>query len=369
MPDIFGKNQVDYSHYNALENAGNDVTSYIASRAERLSVNPHDFNALGTADHTAAAQDAQATLGYLTNNLEAMSAVVEMIIYDNYSLNELFPINTNIPRGATTYSKRVLDGYGMGRFVDDMAGDAPGVGIEQTKQSWDLYEGAAIASWGERDIEGAMFSGLPLETSMIEEGVNASLRHIDEVGLKGDVKRGLTGLTNLAAAANPTGDQVKLVSVAKTIAASTGDEIIELMRSNIGAIIEDTVGILGRNIQADLGVYLPISQYNKVVSTPRAPENDKSIWTFVQESNPWSILNGRAVSLHAVPDLKGAGASNVDRMVIAVKSPRVFEMAVQSMPMLYRIDHIGLRYNAYIRYCIGGLEVMRPLGVRYVDSV
>ena len=115
MPDIFGREVMDYPQY-AYAHEAKVLDGYLENQKAVYGGHGHDFKALGEkfgvriTDFEANAQSA----GYVTNNLQAVQAVIEEIMYTDYRLDEFVPILTDIPEGAAAYTYRVMDRTGQG---------------------------------------------------------------------------------------------------------------------------------------------------------------------------------------------------------------------------------------------------------------
>ena len=151
--------------------------------------------------------------------------------------------------------------------------------------------------------------------------------------------------------------------------ADTSENIRDVITTAIGAVIEDTMEVFGRTIRSGLTVYLPVAQFNRITSEPIGDNSDKSIWQYVQQHNPWMEYTGMAPMLRAVIELKGAGPSDADRMIVAVNDRRVMEMAVPIMPRILTTINKGYSICAPMEYKMSGLNVKRPNTIRYYDGV
>ena len=112
MADIFGKTPDDYRFRrdSARGKERSNATRPACQSARMPAAHPrHDFNALGSGvpkEYHRAADDAQA-LGFLTNNLLAIQAAVDEVLYNAYRLPMFVHLNTGVPEGADTYGVRI----------------------------------------------------------------------------------------------------------------------------------------------------------------------------------------------------------------------------------------------------------------------
>lgn len=377
MPDIFGRESHQYSHIRSMQEAG-IWEDQRRLRAAEFGGQPHDFNALGRADgdiRRAAnpEQNAQA-FGYLTNNIQAIHSMMEEILYTGFRLPEFIPLVTDVPEGAATYAYRVVDRAGLGQFIDNDGTSAPSANVGVRLVPYGLEYAGIIPEWTMEDLRRAMLAGVPLDTETVEAGMQGAMDHIEIIGLLGDKDRGFKGLTNLKTGAGAvtlytstsSGDlAVKDFDHANT----TAEQIRAFVTAAINQVISSTAEVFGRTIRSGLTIYLPIDQFNIITSDPIGDNADRSIWQYIQLHNSWTEYTGETPRLKAVQELKGAGGSNTDRMVVAVNDRRVMEMAIPIYPRILTTINKGYTVCSPMEYKISGLNVKRPTTIAYFDGI
>jgi len=379
MPDIFGRESHQYSHIRAMQDAG-IWEDQRRLRAAEFGGQPHDFNALGRADgdiRRAAnpEQNAQA-FGYLTNNIQAIHSMMEEILYTQFRLPEFIPLVTDVPEGAATYAYRVVDRAGLGQFIDNDGTSAPSANVGVRLVPYGLEYAGIIPEWTMEDLRRAMLAGVPLDTETVDAGMQGALDHIEVVGLLGDKDRGFLGLTNLKTSGagavtlyNSTSSDTTLRPVDFSADATEAEHIRAFMTAAINQVISNTAEVFGRTIRSGLTIYLPIDQFNIITSKPIGDDANKSIWQYIQLHNAWSEYTGETPMLKAVQELKGAGASNSDRMIVAVNDRRVMEMAIPIYPRILTTINKGYTVCSPMEYKISGLNVKRPTTIAYFDGI
>lgn len=379
MSDIFGKEAHDYQHLEAARRNGM-LAEQLAAQSRATGLPPHDFRALGSGGRTGARfESAAQAFGFATNNLLAIQAQIIEIMYLESRYEECVPIIRNVPDGAKSYAYRVLDRVGRGRFIDNDGNTAPSANVATRLVSYPLDYAGIIAEWTIEDIRHAMFAGVPLESETVQAAGRGAMNHIEDVAFTGDDDRGWKGLTNLASASAPTGDQVKKTS------ASAGNNFIEsnvdtdantakihkLFLDRINDLMVDSAEIFGRTVRAGMTIFLPVAQYNLITSTPFGDNRDKSVWEFTAANNGWTNYTGSMPMLYPLQELEGASdtASKDDRMIIAIKDSRVYEMALPIEPRVITILNKGYTVCAPLEYKMSGLNVKLPAGIKYIDGI
>lgn len=363
MPDIFGKEIHDYALLNAMAKK-----KILDSHNEQLKIRglSHNFDALPGIhnpkivplnDIEAAAQ----ALGFVTNNFQAIQAMVEEILYTDFRLDNYFPIITTIPEGAKTYSYKVINKYGRGKFIDNSGKDANRASASMQNVPYGLEYAGIIPSWTLEDIRGAAFSGIPLDTHTIQAGTDGCLDHIEIVGLTGAAGRGFTGLVNQT--------DIPASNSAKTIANMTADEMVTFIQNGVADIIEQTAEVMGIRIKSGMMIYVPIAQQALLLHTKLATDASKTVWEYVSVNNLWTARTGETLKLEGVAEMAGAGEGATDRSLFGFNNERIMEMAMPIQPRVIRLLDLHYGVDAPMEYKISGLNVKRPTAMRYYDSI
>lgn len=363
MPDIFGREESNYKLLMAM-----DKKKILDSNIKQLKMrglvhnfdalpSPHDPVKMSLNDIEASAQ----AFGFVTNNFQAIQAMVEEILYTDFRLDNYFPMVTTIPEGARTYSYKVINVYGQGKFIDNSGKDANRASASMQNVPYALEYAGIIPSWNLEDIRGAAFAGIPLDTHTIQAGTDGCLDHIEQIGLKGDAGRGFTGLVNQP--------DIPADSSAKTIANMSADEMVTFIQTGVADIIEQTAEVMGTRIKSGMVIYVPISQQALLLHTRLATDASKTVWEYVSINNLWTARTGETLKLEGVAEMSGAGAGATDRSLFGFNNNRIMEMAMPIQPRVIRLldQHYGV--DAPMEYKISGLNVKRPTAMRYYDAI
>ena len=362
MPDIFGKNITDYKHLARIKKAGM-LDSHNAQLQARGRV--HNFDALPSINRPVPMpmQDVEATaqaLQIVTNNFQAIQAQIEEILYGDFRLDEWFPIVTNIPEGARSYSYRVVNKYGAGKFIDNSGKSANSATVSLQNVPYSLEYGGIIPAWTIEDLRNAAFAGISLDSETIKAGTEGCMNHIEDVGLSGDTARGFTGLVNNAA--------VTITGASKTITTNTADENVAFVQSIVATMIADTQEVFGRNIKTGMTLYLPVAQAGRLLTLKLATDASKSVWDYVKTANLWTHMTGQELKLAIVAELLDAAANGTDdRAILTFNHERVMEMAMPIQPRSTGIIQVAFGVESPMEYKVSGLNVKRPAAMHYYD--
>ena len=376
MPDIFGLEREDYAHIRAIDEQLGDGAWEQSQRAQVQrfggGLTVHNFDALGRAgvDNVLmrAPQDAQA-LGYVTNNMLAIQAVADEILYTDYRLPDFVAINSSIPEGARTYGVRVRDRKGNAARVTAPGYDAPSATVSESLVTQELHYYGLDAIWSIDEIREAMFGGVPLDTESVDAAIRGEMETMEATALTGG-EYGDLGLLNLRYNSGPSADRVLHETSDQEFSAMTSQEIRNLINGEISSLIESSKETMGRNVRAGMTVYLPGPQYDLLTTRYIGDNADKTLMKAILEDNPWThFTKGQPLMIERVLELAEIGASGSDRMVISLRNPRICEMGVSINPRVIRILDHGRVIKAQTEAKFSTLFVKRPKQIKYVDGI
>ena len=375
MPDIFGRHQEDYQSVSAFVEGG----QWEARQQAMAQIRPHalhqvhNFNTLGQGipDMYQRAEPNAQAVGFMTDNLLAIQTMVDEILYLKYRLPDYIHLNMNIPDGADSYGVRIIDRTGRGEFITNTGTDAPVARVSQRLEQQQMYYAGINADYTVEDLRNAMTAGIPLDSAVIEAAVDGALEHMEAVGLSGStvLPNSPRGLINWATGTG--NDQVNLETqpTNETFSNLTGMDIRDVINDDISWVIETTQETLSTNITQGMSIYLPTQQFNRLVTRFVGDNQEVSVMRGIMMDNPWTFRTSSDVQFKSVPELADAGVSSTDRMVIACKDPRVFEMGVSIPPRVLKILDMGRNICAQIEYKFSPLFMKRATTVRYRDAI
>jgi len=374
MADIFGREIYDYQHLRYLEESGRLQTAQ-QQWARQRGYPPHDFHALENLRaqpiHTRTEESAQA-FGFVTNNLQAIQAMIDEILYTEDRLTEMVPLAMDVPENVATYAYRVIDRAGEGAYISFDGTDAPAAMVSQFLVPYALEYAGIVPRWTMEDFRRAQAAGLPLDTETIEAGTRGAMNHMERVAFTGDDSRNQKGLTNQPVPTindTPTGNQVYYRSATDQVQSMDADAMVAFLQSHTTNIITQTQEVFGRTLTGDLCIYMPIAAA-AAVSETRLSDTGMNVWEYFSRNNSWLSYTGRMPTLKWLAELDTAGAVSSggnDRYIWAVKDRRVMEMAVPIMPRVLSVLNNAYSISAPIEYKMSGLNVKRPTSIIYVD--
>ena len=359
MSNIFGKQIAQYQHLSKLSNKGLLDAHLDACKSQGK---PMLFDSqLGQFAGKAITDSSEsaAGFGWLTNNLQVIQAEIEEVLYLNYRLTQLVPINTSIPEGAGSYAYRVKNSYGQAGFIDSFGKNAGTSSTSYSTVATSVLQGGIDAMWSLQDVRNAMFAGVPLQADSIEDATVACLNHIETIGLLGDASKGFTGLVN-------NGD-ITAITAASTLEASA-DAAVQI-NGYLNTLLEQTSTIFAQRMVQGLTIYLPVKQFNFLATTKYNVDANKTLMDYLTTSNAWTANTGVPIVFKTVIELKGAGVASADRMMIAFNNQKVMEIGNPIMPRVIGINNELRYFSAPLEYSLSQLNIKYPEACVYVDGI
>jgi hypothetical protein len=214
-----------------------------------------------------------------------------------------------------------------------------------------------------------MIPGMNLSTDRAEAARRSAEEFIDDIALRGSTVRNWTGLFNDPNVTNVTvpngagGTPQPLWSVTGT-SAKTADEIIRDVQLAI-------TGVYASSLTVEMAdtVLLPVAELAQIATMPRATGSDMSVLDWIVKYNVYTATTGQPLTIRAARGLEVAGPGPSKRMIGYRRDPQILKLHLpmphrflpiwQTGPMTFDIPGI-LR--------LGGVEVRRPGGIRYVSG-
>lgn len=377
MSDIFGRQPGDYDHYRSLAERGM-LEEHLVAKIEANGVDAHNFRSLGTNGDLISKAEANAqAVGYIFDNLDAVNATIDEVMYTDFRLYEFIPMNTNVPEGVKQYSYQIMDQVGRGSFIEQPGSMPTNARVSLRHIGYPLYYAGIVPEWNLEDVRLAMTAGISLDSAVVQAGTVGAMDHIERVGLTGDTQHGLKGLINLTTGTNPADGEINLTTrpdSAQLISAMTGEEIAKFIQAEVVKFITDTAEVFGRRIKDPLTIYLPIKQAALITEAQMTViHTDLTPWQYASVTNAWTQYTGKPLQLKWLAELAGAGkdanSATADRMIIAVNDKKVMEMAMSISPRSLTVLNMGYTIQAPMEYKISGLNIKRPAGIRYIDRI
>jgi len=307
--------------------------------------------------------DAQQALGFLTHQASFIEAEGYETQYPEVQYPNLIPVDEAAPEWTKSITFFSVDKVGAADWFHANATDVPLADIERSK----FEQGVEMAAVGYRynleEIANAIQMGINLDTSRASAALRAYEEFVERVAFTGDTDKGWLGLANqtvvtrVTAAADGTGSSS--LWTAKTddlVARDLNDQLTAVYTTSYQAEVADTI-------------LLPITRFT-YLATKRLANMNMTLLQYIQQSNAFTALTGRPLTIRSIFGLDTAGQGGTARAIFYRRDPNVLKM---HLPMRHRFLPVWQRgplvFDVPGIFRLGGVEVRRPVAMRYLDGI
>ncbi len=306
----------------------------------------------------------QQAFSFLIAQTTYIEAEVYRIQYPDIIYPQIVPIDTSAPEWAKSVTYFSIDKVGSADWFDGMATDMRVADINRNK----FEQGIEMAGIGYRYTleeigQAMMVPGLNLTIERAEAARRAYEEFMDKVARNGDPHKNFTGLINnvnvptVTAIADGTGSSALWT-------AKTADQMIRDVQGVLTGVYEGSLTVE----MADT-VLLPVDAMN-TLSITRIPNTPMTALEYLAKNNLYTFTTGAPLTIRGILNLSSAGAGGTGRMIAYRKDPRVLKLHV---PMVHRFLPVWqtgpITFDIPGIFRTGGVEVRRPLAMRYVDGI
>jgi len=178
---------------------------------------------------------------------------------------EVLPIRSTVPRGMRTWRYPVISAVGVAQFFSlDSWASMPMVDLDMDYETGEVHTFGLGYSYSISDVETARATGMDLTPHKATAAKRGDDKLLNDIGISGDAKRNLLGLTNL-----PNGTVVDAPAGAggKTRwTATSGKKTFQEMVDDLNLAV-DTMMDLTDDIERPNIIYLPNAEYRVAQNT------------------------------------------------------------------------------------------------------
>ena len=303
--------------------------------------------------------DAQAALGFLINQTSYIEQQVNEIVYPDIQYPELIPVDTSAGEFAKSVTYYSADKYGEANWINGNSDDIPLAGTEMTKFQTPVYTAAIGYSFGWEEVNQAMLLGHNLQGDDAAAARRAYEEMVDRVAILGDSRKGFQGLINnssVNAASATNGDWGGTGTTSDQVLEDVNNALLAVGSSTLYTSIADTL-------------LLSFGKMN-FLATTRLGDTERTLLSFLRENNTYTAMTGRPLMIRGVRGLETAGVGGTERMIAYRRDPSVLKLHVPMVHRFLPVHQAGpLRWEVPGVFRLGGLDIRRPLEVKYRDGV
>lgn len=309
--------------------------------------------------------DSQEALAFLVSQASHIEAEVVRIRYPDIQYPFLIPVDTSANEWAKSVTYFSMDKVGQAQWFNHMGTDMALADVNRAKHEQTVEMAGIGYRYTLEEIgQATMIPGTNLSTEKAEAARRAYEEFVDNVALRGDTAKGLTGLINDAnvpvanLAYNGTGSSTSWTD-------KTGDQIIADVNGALS-------GVYTESLQVEMAdtVLLPVREFANIATKPRSSTTDTSVLDWLQKYNVFTSMTGQPLTIRAVRGLETAGVGGVGRMVVYRRDPRVLKLHIPMPHRFLPVWQTGpITFDVPGIFRLAGVDVRLPKAIRYMDGL
>lgn len=270
---------------------------------------------------------------------------------------DLLPISTEAPNGATEITYRKYSGVGFAKIIADYGKDFPRTDVYGEEITVKIRGLGVSYGYSIKEIRSSMMVGKSLDTRRAGNARRSIDQLIDNLAWDGDSNYSIQGfidypgITEYVVPADGTGSS-------KLWSTKTPDQIIRDMSGIVTAIVSSTNGV-----EAPDTMLMPIDQFNYISNTRMTGDSERTIMKFFLENNPF------IKTIDWLVELKGAGASATDRMMVYENNPDKLTLEIPQPFEAFAAQQKGMEFEIPCHAETAGMIVYYPLSIAYADGI
>jgi len=299
--------------------------------------------------------DANESIFFL-EELEHVKSRSYDVKYPELLARRLFPLSQEVDSGAETIAYETYDHVGAAKIIHSYANDLPALEVSGKKTVRQVYSEGISFGYSLQDIRNAQMAGKSL-TNRKANGCRRQMLSLEnKLAFHGDSTTdipGFIGSANINAVTIPVGAAATTPWDTKT-----ADEILNDVTLMVTAIVDGSNGVESPNT-----LLLPIEQYTLISTKPRSTTSDTTILEFMLKSNAWIS------EVIPVYELKGAGASGKDTMMLYDRNPEKLTLEVPQDVEFLKPQEKALYYEVPVHARTAGVIIYYPKSIAQGDGI
>jgi len=269
---------------------------------------------------------------------------------------DILPVSQEASPADKTITWREWDQVGMAVFMQDYFTEVPMADVFAVENSINIHSLSNGYQVSLQELRESVQEGKQIDTRRAVAVRDSFELKMNKLAWNGDEDHGIQGFIDYPG----TNEYVVPVGAngPKTFASKTPDEILTDLFNMETVIIENT-----NEIESPTTLLMPIAQ-ERLIATKRMTDGDRNT------VKKFFLENSKTIkSIITVPELKGAGAGDTDRMISF--EPSLDKLSLEIPVMFEQFTEVNKGYfywvPAHARF--GGLLVYRPLSICIADGI
>lgn len=300
---------------------------------------------------------------FFARELDYVKTQTYDVVYPEMTALSLFPVSSEIPEGAETFTYYSYDRTGMAKIINNYATDLPRADVKGKPVTGYVKSIGDSYGYSVQEMRASRMTGKSLDVRKGESARYAADYLVNKIAWMGSKENNLVGILS------EENDIPKFVLSTVTV---DGEEKTEFRYKNADQILEDInnmqkyVSQITKNVEKPDTLVLPAHVYIDL-ATRRIPDTDTTILKFLMENAPYLKEIREANELQANSTDMNPTGSNVALLYTNSEKKLTLEIP---MPFLqHTLQEKGLEIIVPCEERVAGMVIYYPLSALIAEGI
>lgn len=300
--------------------------------------------------------DAQTAMAFVVEQNAHIEQKVNKTVYPEITYQNMIPVDTSAHPFTQTVVFFSDDMFGQAKWVNGNADDIPMAGTNRNMHKSAVHTAAIGYGYGWEEVNQAVRLGYNLQADDAVAARRAYEEMVQRIAYFGDPSKNMQGLLNYAG--------IAIQAATGKIETLTEDQILQ----HFNNLVLDTAIATNYTSIADTVMVSP--RVLNYLATKRLGDTQETLLAWLLKNNTYTAMTGRPLLIRALLELEKAGSAGVSRSIGYRRSDDVMKMHI---PMPHRFLPVwqrgALTWEVPGVFRLGGLDIRKPVEVRYLDGL
>ena len=297
--------------------------------------------------------------------MESQAAHIESRVRMIQHASIQYPDLVGISREASPHADSIVyysfDATGEMTDLANRANDLPLVSIMEQQHTVPIQWKGLAYDWTDRELGRAMMTGQSLSDRKVRAAFRVAEETKEKIFLNGDSGYGWDGMLN--------NQNIPKQEITSKFSASNDADVFDAVNTLIGGAWEDT-----NQVRICDTLLLPVDAF-VALSRPMGEDANQSVMEYIRKYNPYTAATGQPLMIRTLRQLKTAvpaanpGDAGTSRAIAYPRDMDVLRYHVPQELTFIEPQRVGFSWIYHGTLVLGGLEIMEPAAMRYLDGV
>lgn len=285
------------------------------------------------------------------------------VVYPEMTALRLFPVSSEVPEGAESFTYYSYDKMGMAKIINNYATDLPRADVKGTPTTGYVKSIGDAYGYSVQEMRASKMTGKSLDARKGEAARYASDYAVNKIAWAGDKENCLIGILS------EDNDIPRYVLSTVTV---DGKEMTEFKYKDADQILDDINGMqkfvakITKNVEKPDTLALPADVYIDL-ATRRIPDTETTVLKFIKENAPYLKNIVEANELQAESEDMNPTGSNV--AFLFTNDERKLSLEIPMPFYQYPLQEKGLEVEIPCEQRVAGMVIYYPLSALLAEGI